>query len=102
MQFLGLGYLKCDINLFTSSVYEIHLGCGSPHLGLGFLQGLVFAFPTHLKVAILSFAWGTAQLSFRSFSEGIVPYAPLDLLRLWEEVTLGLFYAPILNPSFLE
>lgn len=86
----------------TSFVYEIRLDSGLPHLRWGFLQDHVFDFPTHLKVAFLSFVWGTVQLSFRSFSEGIVPYAALGLLCLWKEVTLGLFYAPILNPSYLE
>lgn len=39
----------------------------------------------------------------RSPSKGIIPYAPVDILCLWEEVSSGFFYTAILhwNPEYL-
>lgn len=45
---------------------------------------------------------GAVQPAFRSFSEGIFPHVALDLLCLWEEVILGLFYTTTLTPLDLN
>lgn len=55
-------------------------------LGVRFWQDCVSPSPTHLNVAFLSLVVEELVPVFRSFSEGTVPYAAIDLVCPWEEV----------------
>lgn len=55
-------------------------------LGVRFWQDCVSPSPTHLNVAFLSLVVEELVTVFRSFSEGSVPYAAIDLVCPWEEV----------------
>lgn len=67
--------------------------------GEGFMarSHLSLSYPPWCHSFLLCWREGTVQLLFRSFSEGIAPFVPVDSVRPWEEVSSGSSYIATLN-----
>lgn len=75
-------------------IFEIFPDCGLPCQGWGFWQDhilLLHCGPLNICCE------GDIQLVFRSFSQGIILYVAVDLVRLWKEIISGSSYTTMLD-----
>ena len=105
MQVLKVGVPDVGFQLFAPQGealwFEFLPDCGFLCQQMGLWQDCVSASPFCFGMGVFLFSQcvGVAQLVFRVFFKGIVPYVAVNLVCLWKEVSSGSSYITILNKS---